>query len=188
MSAPSCRSPQMKIDRPGADGAAAGQRHARLAAARQQRPEHPEACPHARDELVRRRGVDDRARGKCTVSPCTPFCRAACRRPPCRRRDCRDARQQTTSASRGRLRRVRVSSDSSEAIISGRAAFFAPLIGISPWSRRPPSILILSMWCAFFLWLAAALCRRRQAPCVTQPYEAYVSLVGQSCKGFRAKG
>ena len=48
-----------EIDRPRADGAAAGERHLRLAHARQQRADHPEARAHARDELVGRGGVDD---------------------------------------------------------------------------------------------------------------------------------
>ena len=50
---------QEEVDRPRADGAAAGQRHARLVHAREQRPDHPEARAHARDELVGRGRVDD---------------------------------------------------------------------------------------------------------------------------------
>ena len=48
-----------KIDRTRADGAAAGQRHARLAHARDQRRHHPEACAHLGDELIGRGGVDN---------------------------------------------------------------------------------------------------------------------------------
>ena len=48
-----------QVDRPRADGAAAGQRHARLAHAREQRRDHPEARPHLGDEIVGRGGVDD---------------------------------------------------------------------------------------------------------------------------------
>ena len=55
---------QMQIDGPRADGAAAGQRHLRLAAAGEQRRQHPEARPHARHHLVRRGGVDDLGRGE----------------------------------------------------------------------------------------------------------------------------
>ena len=55
---------QMQIDGPRADGAAAGQRHLRPAAARDQRRKHPEARPHARHHLVRRGGVDDLGRGE----------------------------------------------------------------------------------------------------------------------------
>ncbi len=55
---------EMKIDGPRADGAAAGQGHRGLAAAGQDRRQHPEARPHARDHLVRRRGVDDLGRGE----------------------------------------------------------------------------------------------------------------------------
>ena len=53
---------QVQVDRPRADGAAAGQGDARLPAARQQRAQHPEARAHAVDHLVGRRGVDDVAR------------------------------------------------------------------------------------------------------------------------------
>ena len=55
---------QMQIDGPRADGAAAGQRHLRPAAARYQRRKHPEARPHARHHLVWRGGVDDLRRGE----------------------------------------------------------------------------------------------------------------------------
>ena len=48
-----------EIDRPRADGAAAGHRHLGLAHARQQRRHHPEARPHLGDQLVGRGGVDD---------------------------------------------------------------------------------------------------------------------------------
>ncbi len=44
-----------KIDRPRADGAAAGQRHARLAHARDERRNDPKARPHFRDEIIRAR-------------------------------------------------------------------------------------------------------------------------------------
>ncbi len=53
---------QMQIDGTRADGAAAGQRNLGPAAPRDQRREHPEARPHARHHLVRRRGVDDLGR------------------------------------------------------------------------------------------------------------------------------
>ena len=55
---------QVQVDGPRADGAAAGHGNARLAAARQQRPEHPEARPHAAHQLIGRGGVDDIARGE----------------------------------------------------------------------------------------------------------------------------
>jgi hypothetical protein len=48
-----------KIDRARTDGAAAGHRHLRLAHARDQRRDHPEARAHARDQFIGRRGVDD---------------------------------------------------------------------------------------------------------------------------------
>ncbi len=53
---------QMQIDGTRADGAAAGQRHLGLAAAGEQRTEHPEAGPHAADHFIGRHGVDDVAR------------------------------------------------------------------------------------------------------------------------------
>ena len=52
---------QMHVDRPGADGAAAGKRDAGLAAARQQRSQHPEAGPHLGHQLIGRGGVGDLA-------------------------------------------------------------------------------------------------------------------------------
>src|SRR3954469_13919288 len=50
-----------------------------------------------------------------------------------------------TSASRGTLVRVRGSGVSSDAAISFRAAFLAPLMGISPFSGRSPRIRMRSM-------------------------------------------
>ena len=50
---------EVKIDGARSDRAAAGQRNARLAAACNQRREHPEARPHARHHLVGRGGIDD---------------------------------------------------------------------------------------------------------------------------------
>jgi hypothetical protein len=42
----------MKIDRPRPPGTSAGQRDARAADARQQRPEHVDGCAHLPDEIV----------------------------------------------------------------------------------------------------------------------------------------
>src|SRR3954451_16665388 len=50
-----------------------------------------------------------------------------------------------TSASSGTFFRVSRSRVSREAIISGRAAFLAPEIGIVPWSLLPPTMRIRSM-------------------------------------------
>ena len=55
-----CQRHDQEIDRARADGAAARHRDFRLAHARHQRRQHPEACAHARDQLVGRGGVDDR--------------------------------------------------------------------------------------------------------------------------------
>ena len=55
---------QVQVDGPRADGATAGHGHARLAAARQQGAQHPEARAHAAHHLVGRGGVDDVARGE----------------------------------------------------------------------------------------------------------------------------
>ena len=54
------------------------------------------------------------------------------------------------SARCGRLASLSGSAVSSAAAISGSAAFLAPLIGISPCSRRPPRMRILSMRCACY--------------------------------------
>ena len=48
-----------EIDRPRADGAAAGQRDLGLMHPRQQRRDHPEAGAHPRHQFIGRRGVDD---------------------------------------------------------------------------------------------------------------------------------
>ena len=50
---------EQKIDRPRADGATARQRDPRLAHARDQRRQHPEARAHLGDEIIGRGGVDD---------------------------------------------------------------------------------------------------------------------------------
>jgi hypothetical protein len=54
---------EVQVDRPVADGAAAGQRHSRPAAARQQRPQHQDRGAHLAHQLVGRRRVGDFARG-----------------------------------------------------------------------------------------------------------------------------
>src|SRR5882757_1584720 len=50
-----------------------------------------------------------------------------------------------TSASRGTLSRIKVSSDNRPAIIKGRAAFLAPEIGMVPLSLLPPTMRMRSM-------------------------------------------
>jgi hypothetical protein len=55
---------EVHVHGPRSDGAAAGQRHLRLTAARQQRAQHPEARPHLGDEVVRGGGVRDVAGGE----------------------------------------------------------------------------------------------------------------------------
>ncbi len=52
----------MQVDGTRADGAAAGQRNLGLAAAGEQRAEHPEAGPHAADHFIGRHRIDDVAR------------------------------------------------------------------------------------------------------------------------------
>src|SRR3954465_5924067 len=54
-------------------------------------------------------------------------------------------RSSATSARRGTFWSSSVSAVSRLAVISGRAAFLAPEIGIVPWSGPPPLILIRSM-------------------------------------------
>ena len=85
---------QVQIDRARADGAAAGQRHPRPAAAGHKRRQDPEARPHAGDHLVRRVGIDDLGRGEpeglAVAARAGP---AACRRWSHRRRDCRESGQ-----------------------------------------------------------------------------------------------
>ena len=52
-----------QVDRPRADGAAARHRHPRLTHARDERRQHPKACPHLGHQLVGGGGVDDAGRG-----------------------------------------------------------------------------------------------------------------------------
>ena len=49
---------QVQVDRPGADGAAAGQRHLRLALAGEQRPQHEDGGAHPPDDVVGRLAVE----------------------------------------------------------------------------------------------------------------------------------
>src|SRR5580700_204255 len=53
-----------------------------------------------------------------------------------------------TSARRGTLSRIKVSAVRRLAIISGKVAFFAPEIGMVPWSGRPPTIRMRSIFSA----------------------------------------
>src|ERR1700722_18745354 len=76
-----------------------------------------------------------------------------------------------TSARRGRFSRVRVSSVKRLAIISGRAAFLAPEILISPFSRDPPLIRMRSMFAPF------APLRRRDSLDFT--------VIAERCRGFQ---
>ncbi len=52
---------EVQVDRPRADGAAAGQRDPRLPHPRQQRPEHQDGGAHLAHDVVRRLGIGDRA-------------------------------------------------------------------------------------------------------------------------------
>ena len=60
---------QVQIDRARADGAAAGQRHIRVAATGQQRAEHPEAGAHLRDEIIVRVRAGDGPGGEAQGAP-----------------------------------------------------------------------------------------------------------------------
>jgi len=60
ISAPSSLRPKRKkVDRPGADGAAAGEGNPCLVGASEERADHPEAGAHYRDQFVGCGGVDD---------------------------------------------------------------------------------------------------------------------------------
>ena len=61
------------------------------------------------------------------------------------------------SANRGRLEKCRVSSVKRHAASSGKAAFLAPLMGISPYKAVPPTIRILSIFGTKILYTAARL-------------------------------
>ena len=128
------------VDRPRADRAAAGQRDARLAEAREQRAEDEDRRAHRLDELVRRLvrghavGAQRQRRGR----------RA---RPSRGRRRASSAGAPSSSRRAGSARSAAAtrSAVSSAAHISGSAAFLAPEMTISPASRRPPRMRSWSM-------------------------------------------
>ena len=78
---PSAQALEVQVDRPCADRAAAGQRDARLARARQQRPEHQDRGAHLAHDVVRRLGAGDgaaeRERAPVVAGAARPRCRAA---------------------------------------------------------------------------------------------------------------
>ncbi len=125
------------VDGAQADRAAAGQRDARLAAARDERPQRQDRRAHRLDELVGgERPVDPRRiecdRARCRRSCATPICASSV----CIVR---------TSFNRGTLVSTSGSDDSSAAQRIGSAAFFAPETRTSPTKGRPPSISSLSI-------------------------------------------
>ena len=134
---------QVQVDRARADGAAAGQRHHRVAVAREHRPEHQDRGAHLAHDVVvgavvgDRLGADDQHAAAC--------CRLATSQPS----DCSSAVMVRMSESRGALVSVTGSSVSSAAGISVRQAFLAPEIGIEPISRWPPCTRMLSMPCRY---------------------------------------
>ena len=110
---------EVEVHGPHADRAAAGQRDARLAEARDEGAEHEDGGAHRADEVVRRlgrgdaRGVEDEAPGAGRETA-TPM--------PARRRSI-----VRTSARSGTLSSVTGASVRSAAAIAGSAAFLAPL-------------------------------------------------------------
>ena len=148
---------QQEIDRPRADGAAAGQRHPRLAHARQQRRDDPEARAHLRDQLIGRHRVDDVARGE--MDRAAGVGGRAMAAAVDRMIDADDGRECaaacSTSARLGTFSSVSVSAVSSEAIISGRAAFLAPEMRMTPFSAWPPTMRMRSINPPFQLACAA---------------------------------
>src|SRR5262245_17098101 len=74
-----------------------------------------------------------------------------------------------TSASLGTLRRTRVSRVSRLAIINGNAAFFAPLMGIVPVKRSPPTMRMRSMAFPFLALSPLARNRRMTADFALNP-------------------
>ena len=92
-----------------------------------------------------------------------------------------------TSASIGTLVRCRMSSVKSPAHISGRAAFFAPEITISPCNGPLPVIFSLSMFQLNFFNLeveAAALGNKGYLK--TRDYKRFASVLGSLCPTFPA--
>ena len=122
-----------EIDRPRADGAAAGHRHPRFPHAGDERRQHPEARPHFRDQFIGRGGVDDIGRGNMQRLPgIRRFARPLAADRNVDAVIAEDTLQRGDSASRGTLSRMSVSSVRRPAIIKGSVAFFAPEIGMEP--------------------------------------------------------
>ncbi len=131
---------EVLVDRPHADGAAAGQRNPRVAAAGEQRPQHQHARAHGLDQLVGRvvgRAVAPAAaQSQAAVvaldaAPC-PGGRAGAAWCGCRAPAARGAGSSGSSVSRLAAR-------------AGRAAFLAPLARTRPASGVGPSMWNLSM-------------------------------------------
>jgi len=125
---PSPAGPHVLVDRPQADRAAAGERHARLAAAGHQRPQREDRCAHRLHELV----------GCERASRCDPRRVPAGRRRPRTRRHLREQRAHRAHVVQLRTLASRSGSGaSSEAQRIGSAAFFAPDTPIVPDRRVP---------------------------------------------------
>ena len=127
---------EVLIDRARADRAAARQRHARAAVARDQRPEHQHGRAHRLDQLVGRLdsvtdadGVDARDAAALVARTRRPGARAAS--PSCARRPARGRC--------GRSSGPRASSDDARI---GSAAFLEPETRTSPCRRAPPRMTI----------------------------------------------
>ena len=119
----------------------------RLAHARQQRRDHPEARPHLGDEVIGRGGVDDiGSRNLHGLAGILAHRRRACRTASRRRRDCSGCaaaapRRRDAAHSRGSACPRSEGSRSSAASV----AFLAPEIGMTPSSGRPPVIRMRSI-------------------------------------------
>ena len=143
---------EMQVDRPRADRAAAGQRHARRAEARQQRRQHENAGAHAADHVVGRLRVAGSARIQHQHPPgprvaATPNSRIR-------------ASMVSTSVTSGTFPNSSGSELSSAAAICGSAAFFAPRTWTEPSMRLPPRMTNRSM-----LFLFSSPGGDRQAHC-----------------------
>ena len=118
------------VDRPQADRAAAGQRNARLAGAREQRSQREDRRAHRLHQLVRRERPVDRARRRASPRPAS---RVSSATPICASSVCIVSHVVQAAA---HWSACSGSDDSSAAHRSGNAAFLAPDTRTSPVERR----------------------------------------------------
>ena len=135
---------QVQVNRPRSDGAAAGQRDLGFAMAGHQRRQHLEAGAHFAHHVI---GGEGRCEvgGVEAINVALAQAGAGGDRSTVTPKLLRRSAMARTSARRGTLERLSFSDVSRQAAISFRAAFLAPLMGISPLRRAALRMRIRSI-------------------------------------------